>query len=32
MAQTFTDLGRIEAIRQFFEGTGFRPFEEPLWF
>ncbi|MBO5545073.1 MAG: hypothetical protein J5951_00255, partial [Bacteroidales bacterium] len=32
MAQTFTDLGRIEAIRQLFEGTGFRPFEEPLWF
>ena len=32
MAQTFTELGRIEAIRQLFEGTGFRPFEEPLWF
>ena len=32
MAQTFTELGRIEAIRQLFEGTGYRPFEEPLWF
>lgn len=31
MAQTFTELGRIEAIRQLFEGTGFRPFGEPLW-
>ena len=31
MAQTFADLGRIEAIRQLFEGTGFRPFGEPLW-
>lgn len=32
MAQTFTELGRVEAIRQLFEGTGFRPFEEPLRF
>ena len=32
MAQTFTELGRIEAVRQLFEGTGFRPFEEPLRF
>ena len=32
MAQTFSELGRIEAIRQLFGGTGFRPFEEPLWF
>ena len=32
MAQTFSELGRIEAIRQLFEGTGFQPFEEPLWF
>ena len=32
MAQTFRETGRIEAIRQLFEGTGFRPFEEPLWF
>ena len=31
MAQTFTDLGRIEAIRQLFEGTGYQPFGEPLW-
>ncbi|MBQ6243363.1 MAG: thiamine-phosphate kinase [Bacteroidales bacterium] len=31
MAETFTELGRIEAIRQLFEGTGFQPFEEPLW-
>ena len=31
MAQTFTELGRIEAIRQLFEGTPYRPFEEPLW-
>lgn len=30
--QSFASLGRIEAIRQLFEGTGFRPFEEPLWF
>ena len=32
MAQTFSELGRIEAIRQLFEGTPYRPFEEPLWF
>ena len=32
MAQTFSDLGRIEAVRQLFEGTPWRPFEEPLWF
>ncbi|MBQ9660302.1 MAG: thiamine-phosphate kinase [Bacteroidales bacterium] len=32
MAQTFTDLGRIEAIQQLFEGTGYAPFGEPLWF
>ena len=31
MAQTFSELGRIGAIRQLFEGTGFRPFGEPLW-
>ena len=31
MAQGFTDLGRIEAVRQLFEGTPYRPFEEPLW-
>ena len=32
MAQTFADLGRVEAIRSLFEGTGYAPFEEPLWF
>ena len=32
MAETFRELGRIAAIRKLFEGTGFRPFEEPLWF
>ncbi len=31
MAQTFSELGRIEAVRQLFEGTPYRPFEEPLW-
>lgn len=25
-------LGRVEAIRQLFEGTGYRAFEEPCWF
>lgn len=30
--RTFADLGRVEAVRQLFEGTGFRPFGEPLWF
>lgn len=29
---TFASLGRIEAIKQLFEGTGFQPFNEPLWF
>ena len=32
MAQTFAELGRVEAIRQLFEGTPYGPFEEPLWF
>ena len=32
MAQTFAELGRVEAIRQLFEGTPYVPFEEPLWF
>ena len=32
MAQSFSELGRIDAVRQLFEGTGYRPFEEPLWF
>lgn len=30
--RTFAELGRIEAIRQLFEGTPFKAFEEPLWF
>ena len=30
MAVSFADLGRVEAIRQLFEGTGFKPFKEPL--
>lgn len=30
--RTFAELGRIEAIRQLFEGTGYNPFEEPLHF
>ena len=32
MARTFAELGRVEAIRQLFEGTPYRPFGEPLWF
>lgn len=31
MAETFAQLGRIEAIRQLFEGSGYTPFGEPLW-
>ena len=30
--KTFAELGRIEAIKELFEGTGYKPFEEPLWF
>lgn len=30
MAQTFADLGRVEAIRTLFEGSGYSPFGEPL--
>ena len=30
--QTFASLGKMEAIRQLFEGTGYKPFEEPLQF
>ena len=30
--KTFAELGRIEAIRELFEGTGYEPFAEPLWF
>lgn len=29
---TFASLGRVEAIRQLFEGSGYTPFEEPLWY
>ncbi len=32
MARTFSELGRVEAIRQLFEGSGFAPFGEPLRF
>lgn len=28
----FAQLGRVEAIRQLFEGTGYTVFEEPCWF
>lgn len=28
----FSQLGRVEAIRQLFEGTGYTAFEEPCWF
>lgn len=30
--KTFAELGRIEAIKELFEGTGYEPFAEPLWF
>ena len=30
--QTFASLGKMEAIRQLFEGTGYKPFDEPLQF
>ena len=30
--QTFESLGRIEAIRQLFEGTPYQPFGEPCFF
>lgn len=29
--KTFAELGRVEAIRQLFEGTGYQPFCEPLF-
>lgn len=32
MAATFSELGRVEAIRQLFEGSGYTPFGEPLHF
>ena len=31
MPKTFAEIGRIEAIRQLFEGTPYAPFGEPLW-
>lgn len=31
-AKSFAEIGRIEAIQQLFEGTPYRPFEEPCWF
>jgi len=30
--KTFAELGRIEAVRQLFGGTGYSPFEEPLFY
>ena len=30
--QTFASLGKMEAIRQLFEGSGYKPFEGPLHF
>ena len=32
MQKTFADLGRIAAIQELFEGTGYKPFGEPLCF
>lgn len=31
MQKTFADLGRVAAIKELFEGTGFQPFCEPLF-
>lgn len=31
MQKTFADMGRVEAIRSLFEGTGYEAFGEPLW-
>ena len=30
-SKTFAQLGRVEAIRELFEGTGYKPFGEPLF-
>lgn len=30
--QTFAQLGRVEAIRQLFEGSAYTPFGEPLFY
>lgn len=32
MAESFSSLGRVEAIKALFEGTGYKPFGEPLHF
>ena len=32
MAETFATLGIVEAKKRLFEGTGYNPFEEPLYF
>ena len=29
--ETFSDLGRVEAISRLYEGTGYKPFESS-WF
>lgn len=31
MQKTFADLGRVQAIKELFDGTGYEPFGEPLW-
>ncbi|MDO5320919.1 MAG: AIR synthase related protein [Bacteroidia bacterium] len=31
MQKTFADLGRVAAIKELFEGTGYQPFCEPLF-
>lgn len=31
MQKTFSDLGRVAAIQELFEGTGYQPFVEPLF-
>ena len=30
--RTFAQLGRVEAVRQLFEGSGYKPFAEPVAF
>lgn len=32
MAESFADIGRVEAIRLLFENSGYTPFGEPLFF
>lgn len=31
MQKTFAGLGRVQAIKELFDGTGYEPFGEPLW-